>query len=154
MLSYSNYNIQNTLFASFLPALTTRAQIAKVLTAGPFSMGLLTPNPPAWHPASPKLKDLVTGIATSDPVKSWSGGMPNIALGFSFRRDKLGSAGMAIPNVVGFSRPREVHECVSVWREIAGSFTDPRRKEVENAVRGEFAKDGLLDIAWRQGFME
>ena len=44
----------------------------------------------------------------------WEGGLPNIALGFAYKKAKE----LDVPTVVGLSQLREVHENIRVWREL------------------------------------
>jgi hypothetical protein len=48
---------------------------------------------------------------------------------------------------VGLSQPKEVHECVRVWREIE-SEDNALRIEQEEAARTIFKEAGVLDWAW------
>ncbi|KAG8956653.1 hypothetical protein FRC04_000131 [Tulasnella sp. 424] len=154
VLSFSQYNLQNTTFAAFFPEFTQRAKVARVLTASPFSMGLLTNSPPDWHPAPGPLKDLVKRVIESDEVKTWAGGLPNIALGYSFRREGtvMGQAAAQVPTVVGFSNTQHVHESVAVWREVCTLPGEAeRRKAAENGVIKMFENEGWMDKSWPNG---
>lgn len=154
VLSYSHYDMQNTTFAAFFPEFTQRAKVARVLTAGPFSMGLLTNSPPDWHPAPQTLKELVKRVIESDKVKSWAGGLPNIALGNSFRREGpiMGQGAKQVPTLVGFSNMQHVHESVAVWREICALPEESeRRKAVEGGVKRIFEDEGWMDKSWPCG---
>ncbi|KAF8076019.1 galactose dehydrogenase [Lyophyllum atratum] len=55
ILSYSHLSLQNSTFLQYAPQLQQRAQVGQLLAASPFSMGLLTASPPAWHPAPAEL---------------------------------------------------------------------------------------------------
>lgn len=154
VLSFSHYNMQNTTFAAFFPEFTQRAKVARVLTASPFSMGLLTNSPPDWHPAPQPLKELVKRVIESGVVKSWAGGLPNIALGNSFRREGpiMGQGAKQVPTVVGFSNMQHVHESVAVWREVCTlPGESERRKAVEAGVRKMFEDEGWMDKSWPYG---
>lgn len=105
-------------------------------------MGLLTPSPPAWHPAPPTLQE-----AVANARKTWDGDFPNLAVGHSIRQ--TGATERRLPLVVGFSNPREVHECVKVWREILASPEDGgKRKEGEERAREVFKRAEYLDWSW------
>ncbi|KAG8904808.1 hypothetical protein FRB99_001114 [Tulasnella sp. 403] len=147
VLSYAHYNLHNSTFAAYLPVLTSRANVTRVLTASPLNMGLLTPSPPPWHPAPAALRDTVNQVMESDIVKSWPGGLPNLALGFSLRG---GALDPMVPNVIGLSSPKEVHEAVAVWREVTsqGDSQAQKRKDAEVAVRNQFASAGWADASW------
>lgn len=117
-------------------------------------MGLLTNSPPDWHPAPGPLKDLVKRVIESDEVKTWAGGLPNIALGNSFRREGpvMGQEAAQVPTVVGFSNMQHVHESVAVWREVCTlPGESERRKAVENGARKMFEDEGWMDKSWSDG---
>ncbi|KAJ7873338.1 NADP-dependent oxidoreductase domain-containing protein [Mycena olivaceomarginata] len=141
ILSYSNLNLQNGMFLDFTPQLLERAQVRQLLAASPFSMGLLTDvGPPAWHPASPELRSATTQAAAESKARGRS--LADLATGYCIRH-----TGGAIPLVVGLSQPKEVHECVRVWREIE-SEDNALRIEQEEAARTVFKEAGVLDWAW------
>ncbi|KZT13110.1 Aldo/keto reductase [Laetiporus sulphureus 93-53] len=142
LLSYSHLMLQNTAFAEFAPHFRDRAKISQLLTASPLNMGLLTPKPPAWHPASQELRDAAK--QASSTCAQWDGGLPNVAVGFSFRKANE----LSVPTVVGLSNPREVHENVRVWREICEGKEE---KELERlAQEQEVLKvfDNLKGWSW------
>jgi D-arabinose 1-dehydrogenase len=143
ILSYSNLTLQNSTFLQLVPQLLERAQVRQLLAASPFSMGLLTGvAPPPWHPASPAL--LSATIRAAEESKAKGRPLADLATGYCIRH-----TGGTIPLVVGFSQPKEVHECVKVWREIEMSGEeDVKRKEQEEAVKSVFMEAGLLDWAW------
>ncbi|KAG9034063.1 hypothetical protein FRB95_013832 [Tulasnella sp. JGI-2019a] len=157
LLSFSHYDIQNSAFAAYYPVLTGRAQIERVLTASPFSMGLLTPNPPPWHPAPPDLTASVNRVKawTTNP-NGWPDGIANLALGWAMRREGavMGAEGKDVPIVIGWSTPKEIHESVAVWREVvavqAGTADERarKRKQAEQTARDMFTADGWADCSW------
>lgn len=140
ILSYSHLSLQNATFSDFLPHFQGRAQVRQLLAASPLSMGLLTPTPPAWHPAPPGLL-----AAAVEAGSIWPEGLPNLAVGYSIQ--STGAAHGNTPLVVGFSHPREVHECIRVWRELQDGHLDERRKS-EAEAREVFRKSGFLDWSW------
>lgn len=141
ILSYSHLSLQNSTFLQYAPQLRGRAQVGQLLAASPFSMGLLTPSPPAWHPAPAALS-----ASVKQALDVWHRGLPDLALGFSIRN--TGNAhGDSIPLVAGFSTPQEVHECIRVWRELQdGAHED--RKRAEDSVQDIFRNSGYLDWSW------
>ncbi|KAJ6538994.1 NADP-dependent oxidoreductase domain-containing protein [Mycena capillaripes] len=143
MLSYSNLTLQSGTFLQFAPQLLERAHVQQLLAASPFSMGLLTDvGPPSWHPASPVL--LAASVQAAEESKAGGRSLADLATGYCIRH-----TGGVIPLVVGLSQPKEVHECVKVWREIemAGD-DDVHRLEQEEAVKSIFKEVGVLDWAW------
>ncbi|KAJ7477088.1 Aldo/keto reductase [Mycena galericulata] len=143
ILSYSNLTLQSSTFLQFVPDLMGRAQVRQLLAASPFSMGLLTGvAPPPWHPASPAL--LAATIRASEEATARGRSLANLATGYCIRH-----TGGSIPLAVGFSQPKEVHECVKVWREIEmQGEEDVNRKEQEEAIKNVFMEAGVLDWAW------
>lgn len=124
LLSYSHLNLQNSTFATFLPHFRERARISQFTAASPINMGLLTPSPPSWHPAPPALRDASSKANETCKREGWEGGLPNIALGFAYRKAKE----LGVPTVVGLSQPREVHENIRVWREMQMEDSDIAKK--------------------------
>ena len=141
MLSYSHLCLQNSVFAQFVPHLKERAKIRTLLTASPLNMGLLTRQPPSWHPGLPEMKEAVEAARAS-----WEGDFVDLALGYA-----LGATGIArgnIPLVAGFSNPREVHECVQIWRELQEGGDNGARKAGEERAKEAFRRAGYLDWSW------
>lgn len=116
LLSYSHLTLQNSRFNTFAPHFYERAKVKQLLAASPLSMGLLTSTPPTWHPAPRELKSAVVEAQQVGPS------LPNLALGYASRQTST-----KVPLVVGFSSPREVHECVKVWREVHEGKGDEQR---------------------------
>jgi len=144
VLSYSHLNLQNATFANFAPQFSERAQVGQLLTASPLNMGLLTPVPPSWHPAPKRLHEAVSDARENSEI--WPKGLPNLALGYAMRNS--GSANGDLPLVVGFSHPREVHECLEVWRKVAGGDDESERRGMEELVIEIFHKSGFLNWSW------
>jgi D-arabinose 1-dehydrogenase len=104
--TYSHQNLQNTGLSAYLSEFRTRAGVQTVMNASPLNMGLLTTSgPPAWHPASPELRQCVdeakqlvqdSGVTVaSRPVK-----IEDVAVSFGMR--DVGD-GPTPPVVVGCS---------------------------------------------------
>ncbi|KAJ1308599.1 hypothetical protein OPQ81_004297 [Rhizoctonia solani] len=121
IMSYSHSNIQNHSFEAFAPLLL-KTGVKQLLTASPFNMGYLTNHTPDWHPAPPEMVSFKDNQLVK-LAENWPGGLPNLAMGYALRRK---SGVMAdIPTVAGFSRTSEVHEAMSVWREVTGGACEP-----------------------------
>lgn len=142
MLSYCHLTIQNDTFLSFAKELTERAGVGQLLTASPLCMGLLTPNPPEWSPAPEKLK--LASSKLVDVCSAWSGGLPNIALGFTYRTARR----LGMPTVVGMGSLEQVHETMKVWREIVSDDGMQQRKEYEERVIQAFNDSGYRNYSW------
>ena len=141
-MSYSHLTIQNDTFIPFVGELTGRAGVGQLITASPLCMGLLTPSPPEWIPAPEKLKS-----ACSEAVEvcsAWTGGLPNVALGFSYRNARH----LGISTVVGMGSLGQVHETMRVWREIVSDDGTRERKEYEDRVIRVFDASGHRNYSW------
>ena len=168
LLSYSQSNLQNSAFAAFTLAFRDRARVAQLVSASPLNMGLLTPNPPAWHPAPEPLRAAVANAANVCKEKDWPGGLVNLALGYAMRKDALFRDGNGeghgatladpgeIPVVVGLSTPAEVHEAVRAWRAVQQEDTASiaKRQEMEDEVINIFKDAGFYGWAWPSPFTE
>lgn len=146
LLSYSHLCIQNATFLEFMPHFYVRAKVGQLVTASPLSMGMLTPTPPPWHPAPPELM-----AAADDARATWNGDFPNLAVGYSLRHANADDRPVRVPLVVGFSNPREVHECMAVWRDVRSGFLDRPdnvREPAAERAREVFRQAGYLDWSW------
>ncbi|KAI0771534.1 Aldo/keto reductase [Trametes elegans] len=132
LLSYSHSNLQNCTAADYAPHFRDRARVAQLVTASPLNMGLLTPTPPQWHPATAEIKEATTRAGRLCEEAQWEGGLPNVAVGYGFRK----GAQLGLPVVVGLSNPREVHESVRVWREIKDGKDQEKRIALEEQIAG------------------
>ncbi|KAJ8462950.1 hypothetical protein ONZ45_g17750 [Pleurotus djamor] len=138
ILSYSHLNLQNTTFLTFAPHLMQRAKVKQLLAASPFSMGLLTPRPPGWHPAPENLR--ASAVALGQHV--WDKGIPDLALGYAIRLTK------DVPLVAGFSSPEEVHHCMKIYAEVTKEVNKEGRIKAENLASEAFQDAGYLDWSW------
>jgi len=141
-MSYCHLTIQNDTLISFAKELTERAGVGQLLTASPLCMGLLTPNPPEWSPAPKKLR--TASSEAVDICSTWTGGLPNIALGFAYRNARH----LGMPTVVGMGSLEQVHETMRVWREIVSDDMAQERKEYEGRVIREFDASGYRNYSW------
>ncbi|ORY87650.1 NADP-dependent oxidoreductase domain-containing protein [Protomyces lactucae-debilis] len=156
ILSYSQYNIQNTTLTKVIPRLLQEAGVEHVLSASPLSMGLLrTTGPPEWHPASAflkgKVQESIEYLQSLPPTEqvgkevAWT--LPNVALGFALRHapeDGIRST------VIGFTAVSEIRESVeSYWQSLqpASEASIQARSKVEQGVRQVLGK--ALDETWQ-----
>lgn len=142
LLSYCHLSLNNSTFATYAKPLRERAKVTQLVTASPLTMGLLTPNPPSWHPAPAKLKDAAKQANKIVNDAQWTGGFVNIAAGYGFRKGQEN----AMPVVVGLSNPREVHESIRAWREIQKGADKEKRIALEDQVIGTFGNS--LGYSW------
>ncbi|KAG8715424.1 hypothetical protein FRC11_004203 [Ceratobasidium sp. 423] len=145
IMSYSHSNLQNHAFEVFAPLLL-QTGVKQLLTASPFNMGYLTNRTPGWHPAPPEMVSLKDNQIMKLTEK-WPGGLPNLAMGYALRRN---SGVMAdIPTVAGFSRTSEVHEAMTVWREVMGGVSSTRH-DLEVAVIQAVKDAGWENYSWKR----
>lgn len=117
-------------------------------------MGLLGPKRPTWHPAPQDMIEaarVAEATAATTSGVGWPGGLPNLALGYAFRRPKSHaeiSPYNDVPTVVGLSSPEEVHDAIAVWREVSIPGRNTVRKSKEDVIRGLFRATGWLDWSW------
>lgn len=142
VMSYSHLNLQNDSFKDFVPHFHNEAEIPQLVTASPLNMGLLTPAPPVWHPAPPELRAAVAGATREAEKAGWEGGIVNLALGFAYRE----ATELQLPNVVGLSKPAEVHETIRIWRETRTATDDLTRKNAEKRFQEHLG--GLKNYSW------
>ncbi|KAH7103026.1 Aldo/keto reductase [Auriculariales sp. MPI-PUGE-AT-0066] len=151
VLSYSNYDLSNSTFAAFVPQFKA-AGVAQISTASPFSMGLLTPRPPEWHPAPPELKAVARDASALVEQRGFVGGLPAVALGFALRRDATTTQQQQlqdVPLVVGLSNLHEVNEIVKAWRRItAGGVESEESRVLEEEVRELFVRSRWANWCW------
>lgn len=105
-------------------------------------MGLLTPNAPEWIPAPKKLKEAVSEAV--DACSAWSGGLPNIALGFAYRNARQ----LGVSTAVGMGSLEQVHETMRVWREAVFGGVVLERKENEDRVIQILDASGYRNYSW------
>lgn len=105
-------------------------------------MGLLTPKPPAWHPATDAVKASSAEIGTA--CIGWDGGLPNISLGYAYRTAK----DLGVATVAGFGTPNEVHQTMNIWRETAQGARLQERKKYETKVIKILEESGNKDYSW------
>ncbi|KAI1793007.1 Aldo/keto reductase [Ganoderma leucocontextum] len=142
LLSYCHLSLNNSTFATYAKPLRERAKVTQLITASPLSMGLLTPNPPSWHPAPAESKNAAKQANGIVSDAQWDGGLPNLAAGYGFRKGQEN----AMPVVVGLSNPREVHESIRAWREIQKGTDKEKRMALEDQVIGAFGSS--LGYSW------
>ncbi|KIK65705.1 hypothetical protein GYMLUDRAFT_39206 [Collybiopsis luxurians FD-317 M1] len=141
LLSYSHISLQNSIFAEFVPHFRQRAQVKQLVAASPFSMGLLTPSIPTWHPAPEGLRQAVV-----EARSGYGDGFVDAALAFAMRR--CGPGELNVPLVIGVSNPAEVHHCVRAWRRVSGGDLTEDERDKEAKILKVFRDAGYLDWSW------
>lgn len=130
----------------FKVAFEQRAGVRHVLTASPLSMGLLTPDPPVWHPVSEEIKEAVKGAVRVCERPDGGNGLPELALEYAFQKARE----VGIPTVVGLGSLGDVHENARIWydvdkQDLGGNEEWKRRVQDVISV---FEEGGLLDQSW------
>ncbi|KAG8821707.1 hypothetical protein FRC17_009752 [Serendipita sp. 399] len=113
-------------------------------------MGLLGPSRPSWHPAPGDMVE-ASRVAQTSISANFPEGLPNLALGFCVRRPKSHAETSPyndVPTVIGLSTTREVHEVMSIWREVSIPGTNTMRKSKEDVARSIFQAAGWLNWSW------
>ncbi|KAH7888079.1 Aldo/keto reductase family-domain-containing protein [Phlebopus sp. FC_14] len=150
VMSYCHLNLQNRTVENFKAAFLERAKVKQVISASPFSMGLLAPQPPAWHPAPEDVKKAAKEAV--ERCAEWPGNeegysaLPTLALEYAFERARRAK----IPTVVGLSSLKDVHESAQMWYEVEEGALGKEAdwNERVNAVTDLFRDRGLLDYSW------
>lgn len=148
VMSYCHLNLQNRTLLDFKTAFERRAGVKRVMTASPLSMGLLTPTPPAWHPASEDLREAVERAVRVSKRPNGESGLPQLALEYAFQKARE----LGIPTVVGLGSLKDVHENARIWYSVdkqgLGENEEwKRRVQDVISVFGE-GDGGLLDSSW------
>jgi len=132
----------------FKTAFERRAGVMRVMTASPLSMGLLTPNPPAWHPASEAVKEAVKRAVQVSKKPDGESGLPQLALEYAFQKARE----LEIPTVVGLGSLKDVHENAQIWYSVDKQDLEKNeawKQHVQDVISvfGE-GDGGLLDSSW------
>jgi len=104
-------------------------------------MGLLSPGPvPPWHPSPPELRAAVTKIQQETGER-----FTDLALGYAIKK---AHAVVKAPLVIGFSRAKDVHDCVRVWRDIQENGDSEERLREEKKAEELIEQSGFMDWCW------
>jgi D-arabinose 1-dehydrogenase len=158
LLSYSHYTLQNDAFREYVPHFTG-AGVKQLYCASPLNMGFFSPTVPKWHPAPLDMLEARQQAIKFVQSSDWTGGVPDLALGFALRRGPPGGTDgnpllFSIPTVVGFSNLKEVHHAVRVWHDVnhpESEGDDGRRVLLENRIMKYFAEAGWSNWSWESG---
>lgn len=168
VLSYSNFCLQNTRLAQYLPRLRDSgpggAGVRHVLAASPLSMGLIRAQPaPGFHPASEELKAAIAECAAHTAQAGSGVDLADLAVRFALRRwgkavDEVAASTTqqqpaARAYVCGLSSIEEVEKTVGdYWLVKEGSAAATAQDETLSAgVQAILAKHGQLDATWPSG---
>jgi L-galactose dehydrogenase len=119
VLSYCHYCLNDTTLADLVPYLNARR--VGIINASPLSMGLLTESgPPAWHPASNKIK--VACAAAARYCRDNGVDITQLALQFSLSNPDITST------LVGIADPNQIISNVQ-------QLSEPLNQELLNEVQ-------------------
>ncbi|PWN51884.1 Aldo/keto reductase [Violaceomyces palustris] len=124
ILSYSNHCLHSSVLEGLRPLFEADPcwKPPIILNGSPFSMGLLTPNPPAWHPASEELKtacvDLSRLLESKGTTLAWTALMHGIR-GSEIQSDPT----PRLRTLLGLSNPQQVHEAIEAYRTLLSRQT-------------------------------
>ncbi|CAN8229549.1 unnamed protein product [Cochlearia groenlandica] len=109
ILSYCHYCVNDSTLLDLMPYVKSKG--VGVISASPFSMGLLTEQgPPEWHPASIELKSACKAAVAH--CKSKSKKITKVALQYSLSNKEISSV------LVGMSSASQVEENVAAITEL------------------------------------
>jgi aryl-alcohol dehydrogenase-like predicted oxidoreductase len=107
ILSYNHYTLQNTMLADLVPYLEAKG--VGIMNAAPFSARLLTNAPlPAWHKATPKVREICKRAA--DHCVSKGVDIAQLAVQFAISYEKMTTC------IVGSANPENVRKWVD-WAD-------------------------------------
>lgn len=107
VLSYCHYTLLDWTLTTLLPRL--EADGVGIVNASPFAMGLLTrAGPPAWHPASPRLREHVRTVADAWAQRGRT--LEELAIQFAVQEPRIAST------LFSTADPRQVEQTVR-WAE-------------------------------------
>ncbi|KAG1739825.1 Aldo/keto reductase family-domain-containing protein [Suillus paluster] len=147
VMSYCHLTLQNSTIEQFKPAFESRARVKQVISASPLSMGLLRPDSPKWHPASPAVKDAAkSAVQLCEEWDASGAGLPNLALQYAFARTRE----VGMPIVVGLSTLEDVHASAKVWREVDVEGLATKEEWVARVKRVQdlFRDAQVMDYSW------
>ena len=123
ILSYNHYTLQNTQLADLAPYLKQKG--VGIMNAAPFAARLLTNAPlPAWHKATPKVREAARKAAEACEKKGSD--IAKLALQFSIRNPDMATC------IVGSANP----ENVKLWAKWAAEPVDePLMQEVQEILK-------------------
>lgn len=134
ILSYCHYTMFDTTLKAFWDEKMRGLDIG-VINASPLSMGLLTKNgPPDWHPASKKVKEVCSEVASYCGQHGVD--IAELGVNFSLKAEFPAStlAGMASPDMV---------------RKNVAAITQKFPEEVVSYANSKF--DAIRDHTWTSG---
>ncbi|KAJ3675652.1 hypothetical protein LUZ60_004694 [Juncus effusus] len=115
VLSYCHFGLNDSTLLDLVPYLKSKG--VGVISASPLSMGLLTDfGPPAWHPASDKLKSTCKSAAEHCRKKGKK--ITKIALQYSLLNKEISTV------LVGMNSPSQVEENVAAALELSSTGID------------------------------
>ena len=94
IISYCHFSLNDDSLATLTPYFN--AKEVGVINASPLGMGLLTDNPPPWHPAGPEIRS--AAVKASEICKRHGASLPSLGLSFSLTNRDVSSTLSGIAN--------------------------------------------------------
>jgi D-arabinose 1-dehydrogenase len=107
-------------------------------------MGLLTSNPPLWHPAPESLRQI--SKAADEICIAGGTSLAAVALHYGLRSAKQHAHPYSIPIVLGLSKLDEVHEVMRVLHCNCGDGVGVL--QLEEKVKGMYRDVGYDEWSW------
>jgi D-arabinose 1-dehydrogenase len=144
VLTFCHLTLQNSSLIEFLPLFEEWGQVSQVVAASPLSMGLLTSNPPVWHPAPSPLQQLSN--EADQLCKSERTSLAATALHYALHHHHNQNHSMN-PVVIGLSTLKEVHEVMHAFR--TGDVVEGgNHLELESKIKAMYQTAGFQDWSW------
>lgn len=139
-LSYCHFNLHDTSLTDSGTLAALAARGIGVVCGSPLSMGLLTPRgPPAWHPASPALKERCAAAAAYAAERGAD--IAHLALHFALFSDTAVTTIMV--SSASLARIRHDLDVVTGRAPL-----EPAHRALTAEIRAKFFLAGDVDVSW------
>lgn len=133
ILSYCHYSLNDHTLLDLVPLLKEKG--VGIINASPLSMGLLSgKEPPAWHPASPRIREVCRTAAEFCRAKGLS--LPKLAIQFSVGHPDISTT------LVSTANPENIRSNIACAEEPADEASI---REVLNVLKP------ILNLSWPSG---
>jgi len=144
VLSFCHLTLQNSSLLDYLPLFMEKGRVSQIISASPLSMGLLTSNPPEWHPAPKVVRQLSKKADTICGKEGLT--LAAVALHYGLHVTLKKPTFHSIPVVLGLSKLDEVHEAM----QLLCSKTADEKKYLflEETVKCLYREIGYDEWSW------
>lgn len=130
ILSYSNHTLHSDILPTYIDTFFNKSTPPLILNGSPFSMGLLTDNPPpTWHPASDELKQACVKSSTEIRSQDQTTNLAQVALTFGIRGAE--DAANPLRTLLGMSDINHVHAAIMAYKVLSDKSTSEYKRQVE-----------------------